>query len=136
MEMGRPLGGIVTACWLIALLLLGAALWLLVKPATAAACDRRCDGLASFYGSESGTQTASGERFNPEAMTAAHRCLPFRTRLRVTHNGRRVTVTVNDRGPFIRGRVLDLSEGAARAIGITRKVGVGRVACEVAGGPS
>ncbi|MFZ5737100.1 MAG: septal ring lytic transglycosylase RlpA family protein [Pseudomonadota bacterium] len=111
--------------------LLAAAGWLLITPAPAAACDRRCTGLASFYGSESGSRTASGQRFNRHAMTAAHRCLPFGTRLRVTYGGRSVTVTVNDRGPFIRGRVLDLSEGAARAIGITRRVGVARVGCEV-----
>lgn len=105
--------------------------WGIVSAKKAAACDRRCAGLASFYGSESGTKTASGQRFNPQAMTAAHRCLPFGTPLRVTHRGRTVTVTINDRGPFIRGRVLDLSEGAARAVGITRKVGVARVGCEV-----
>lgn len=132
-EMGRPLSGIVAACWLIALLLLGASLWLLIKPATAVACDRQCAGLASFYGAESGPLTASGRRFNPAAMTAAHRCLPFGTQLRVTHNGRTVFVTINDRGPFIRGRLLDLSEGAARAIGITRAIGVARVECEVVG---
>jgi rare lipoprotein A len=107
--------------------------WLLIGLDAAAACDRKCAGLASFYGSESGTRTASGRRFNPNGMTAAHRCLPFGTKLRVTYGGRSVMVTINDRGPFIRGRVLDLSEGAARAIGITRRVGVGRVGCEVMG---
>ncbi len=75
--------------------------------------------MASFYGNESGSQTASGQRFNQNAMTAAHRTLPFGTKLRVTHGGRSVVVTINDRGPFIRGRVLDLSTGAARAIGLT-----------------
>jgi rare lipoprotein A len=84
----------------------------------------------SFYGNESGSKTASGQRFNQNAMTAAHRTLPFGTRLKVTHGGRSVTVTVNDRGPFIRGRVLDLSKGAARAIGLTGR-GVGRVVAEV-----
>src|ERR1700710_925645 len=64
-------------------------------------------GMASYYGNESGSKTASGQRFNQNAMTAAHRTLPFGTRLRVTHNGNSVVVTVNDRGPFIRGRVLD-----------------------------
>jgi rare lipoprotein A len=65
---------------------------------------------------------------NASAMTAAHRSLPFGTRLRVTHDGRSVVVTINDRGPFVRGRVLDLSTGAARAIGLG---GVGRVVAEV-----
>ncbi|MGY4474983.1 septal ring lytic transglycosylase RlpA family protein [Bradyrhizobium sp. USDA 3364] len=87
-------------------------------------------GMASFYGNESGSRTASGQRFNQNAMTAAHRSLPFGTRLRVTHGGRSVVVTINDRGPFIRGRVLDLSTGAARAIGLTG-AGVGRVTAEV-----
>ena len=87
-------------------------------------------GMASYYGNESGSRTASGQRMNPSAMTAAHRTLPFGTRLRVTHGERSVVVTINDRGPFIRGRVLDLSTGAARAIGLTSR-GVGRVYAEV-----
>ena len=91
---------------------------------------RSFSGVASYYGNESGRKTASGQRFNQEAMTAAHRSLPFGTRLRVTHGGRSVVVTINDRGPFIRGRVLDLSTGAARAIGLTG-AGVGRVTAEV-----
>jgi len=87
-------------------------------------------GKASFYGNESGSRTASGARFNQNAMTAAHRSLPFGTKLRVTHRGQSVVVTINDRGPFIRGRVLDLSTGAARAIGLTG-AGVGHVTAEV-----
>jgi rare lipoprotein A len=87
-------------------------------------------GMASYYGNESGSRTASGQRFNQNALTCAHRSLPFGTKLRVTHGGQSVVVTVNDRGPFIRGRVLDLSTGAARAIGLTR-AGVGRVVAEV-----
>jgi len=87
-------------------------------------------GKASYYGNESGSRTASGARFNQNAMTAAHRTLPFGTRLKVTHAGRSVVVTVNDRGPFIKGRVLDLSTGAARAIGLTGR-GVGQVVAEV-----
>jgi rare lipoprotein A len=87
-------------------------------------------GMASFYGNESGSKTASGQRFNQNALTAAHRSLPFGTKLRVTHGGRSVVVTINDRGPFIRGRVLDLSTGAARAIGLT-SAGVGRITAEV-----
>ena len=85
-------------------------------------------GIASYYGNESGSRTASGQRMNPSAMTAAHRTLPFGTRVRVTHGDRSVIVTINDRGPFVRGRVLDLSTGAARAIGLP---GVGRVTAEV-----
>ncbi|MGH6712610.1 MAG: septal ring lytic transglycosylase RlpA family protein [Bradyrhizobium sp.] len=87
-------------------------------------------GMASFYGNESGSKTASGQRFNQNAMTAAHKSLPFGTKLRVTHGGRSVVVTINDRGPFIKGRVLDLSTGAARAIGLTSR-GVGHVTAEV-----
>ena len=75
-------------------------------------------GVASWYGSElSGHKTASGERFNPNGMTAAHRTLPLGTHLVVSHGGRSVTVRVNDRGPFAHGRTLDLSRGAARALG-------------------
>jgi rare lipoprotein A len=85
-------------------------------------------GVASFYGNESGSQTASGQRFNQNAMTCAHRSLPFGTKLRVSHGGRSVVVTVNDRGPFVRGRVLDLSTAAARALGIE---GLGQVTAEV-----
>jgi rare lipoprotein A len=87
-------------------------------------------GMASFYGNESGSRTASGQRFNQNALTCAHRSLPFGTKLRVTHGGRSVVVTVNDRGPFVRGRVLDLSTAAARAVGIVG-AGVGRVTAEV-----
>ncbi len=89
-------------------------------------------GMASYYGNESGSKTASGQRFNQNAMTCAHRSLPFGTRLRVTHGDRSVVVTVNDRGPFVRGRVLDLSTAAARAVGLTG-AGVGRVTAEVVG---
>src|SRR3984957_4962568 len=91
---------------------------------------RTFSGMASFYGNESGSKTASGQRFNQNAMTCAHRSLPFGTRLRVTHGDRSVVVTVNDRGPFVRGRVLDLSTAAAHAIGITN-AGVARVTAEI-----
>lgn len=85
-------------------------------------------GVASMYGNESGSRTASGQRFNENAMTCAHRSLPFGTKLRVSHGGRSIIVTVNDRGPFVRGRVIDLSKGAARALGIS---GLGQVTAEV-----
>jgi rare lipoprotein A len=87
-------------------------------------------GMASYYGNESGSQTASGQRFNQNALTCAHRSLPFGTRLRVTHGDHSVVVTVNDRGPFVHGRVLDLSTAAARAVGLIG-AGVGRVTAEV-----
>ncbi|MGA7150104.1 MAG: septal ring lytic transglycosylase RlpA family protein, partial [Pseudolabrys sp.] len=75
-------------------------------------------GIASFYSDEQ--PTASGERFDPSGMTAAHRSLPFGTRLRVTNltTGRSVTVRVNDRGPYIAGRVVDVSYSAAESLGI------------------
>jgi len=78
-------------------------------------------GVASYYGRRfHGRLTANGERFNMNAMTAAHKTLPFGTRVRVTNprNGRTVTVRINDRGPFIRGREIDLSRGAAERIGM------------------
>jgi rare lipoprotein A len=76
-------------------------------------------GLASFYGSDS--QTASGERFDAHELTAAHRTLPFGTRVRVTNhsNGRSVVVTVNDRGPFVRGRSIDVTPAAAHLLGMS-----------------
>lgn len=94
------------------------------------ASGRSFAGKASFYGNESGSKTASGQRFNQNAMTAAHRSLPFGTKVRVSYRGQSVVVTINDRGPFIKGRVLDLSTGAARAIGLTG-AGVGHVTAEV-----
>ncbi|MEA5572013.1 septal ring lytic transglycosylase RlpA family protein [Calothrix sp. UHCC 0171] len=93
------------------------------------------NGIASFYGYDgSGNKTATGERFNPEGMTAAHRHLPFGTRVRVTNirNGRSVIVRINDRGPFIRGRIIDLSYGAARVIGMIGR-GLAPVKVEVLG---
>ena len=77
-------------------------------------------GMASHY-SHAGKRTASGERAHPGGMTAAHRSLPFGTRVRVTNrsNGRSVVVRINDRGPFVGGRVIDLTTAAARAIGFS-----------------
>ena len=74
-------------------------------------------GRASWYALHS--RTASGERMNPSALTAAHRSLPFGTKVRVTNprNGRAVVVRINDRGPFVKGRFLDLSRGAAQQLG-------------------
>lgn len=81
-------------------------------------------GRASFYGPGfAGRKTASGAIFRPEELTAAHRFLPLGTRVRVTNlsNGRSVLVTINDRGPYIRGRHIDLSVAAARAIGMLNR---------------
>lgn len=80
-------------------------------------------GIASVYGTRdgyAGKRTASGERMNPAALTAAHKTLPFGSHVRVTNrkNGRSVTVRITDRGPFVRGRVIDLSPAAARVIGV------------------
>ncbi|MDA9426276.1 MULTISPECIES: septal ring lytic transglycosylase RlpA family protein [Bradyrhizobium] len=77
-------------------------------------------GVASFY---SDTETASGEKFDKNELTAAHRSLPFGTKLRVTDvsSGRFVTVRVNDRGPYVRGRVVDISPSAAEALGMVDK---------------
>lgn len=88
-------------------------------------------GMASTYGGPDGfcgKRTASGERFNCGAMTAAHRSLPFGTRVRVTCGLRSVIVRINDRGPFIRGRIIDLSPAARRALGMG---GVGHVTVTV-----
>jgi rare lipoprotein A len=83
-------------------------------------------GMASWY--KMGKITANGERYRPLGLTAAHRTLRFGTRVKVTNlrTGRSVIVRINDRGPFIRGRIIDLSLGAARAIGLT-KSGTARV---------
>lgn len=77
-------------------------------------------GIASVY-AYSGTKTASGERSNPGGFTAAHRTLPFGTQVRVTNkrNGQSVVVRINDRGPFVRGRVIDVTPAAARALGFS-----------------
>jgi rare lipoprotein A len=84
-------------------------------------------GVASWYGPGfAGRKTASGERFDPSQYTAAHRTLPFGSKVRVTHNGRSVVVRINDRGPFHGGRVIDLSQAAAEDLGI-RRAGSGRV---------
>jgi rare lipoprotein A len=84
---------------------------------SASACAETC--IASRYG-YSGGRTASGERMDPNAMTAAHRTRPFGSHVTVTSHstGRSVTVRINDRGPFVKGRCIDLSTGAARTLGM------------------
>ena len=83
-------------------------------------------GVASVYSTESGSRTASGQRLNPSALTAAHRSLPFGTQVRVSNrkNGRSVIVTINDRGPFVRGRIIDVTPAAARELGFSGLVPV------------
>ena len=81
-------------------------------------------GIASYYGKRfHGQQTANGETFDMNALTAAHRSLPFGSLVRVTNprNGRSVVVRINDRGPFIDGRVIDISRAAAKEIGLIRR---------------
>lgn len=94
-------------------------------------------GVASWYGPGfHGRRTASGERFNQNELTAAHRTLPFGTRLLVTNldNGRTATVRVNDRGPFAKNRVIDLSYGAAKELGVVGP-GTAEVALSLLDGP-
>lgn len=94
----------------------------LIVCSTATMASAQC-GRASWYALYS--KTASGERMNPNALTAAHRSLPFGTRVAVTNknNGKTVVVRINDRGPFIKGRVIDLSKAAANRLGF---VGAGQ----------
>ncbi len=89
-------------------------------------------GLASVYSADYSGATASGEQYDPKQFTAAHRSLPFGTLLRVTdvRNRRSVTVVINDRGPFVRGRVLDLSRAAAKTLGVGDR-GVAKVTAVV-----
>lgn len=88
-------------------------------------------GFASYYGPGESRRTASGERFDPRALTAAHRTLPLGTHVRVTNlsNGRNVVVRINDRGPFIRSRVIDVSRAAAAELDFISR-GVTRVSIE------
>jgi rare lipoprotein A len=88
-------------------------------------------GIASIY-AYSGSRTASGEHMSPGGLTAAHRTLPFGTMVRVTnqHSGRSVVVRINDRGPFVRGRIIDLSPAAAQALGFS---GLANVSVDVVG---
>ncbi len=106
------------------------------EKATGAQAERvlkEMTGVASWYGPGfHGRRTANGERFDQNSLTAAHKTLPFNTRVRVTSllNGRSVIVTINDRGPYVRGRTIDLSAAAAREIGMVGR-GVGKVKLEI-----
>ena len=104
----RIIGVVMTICGAAALFIAGS---------TSAMAE---SGIASVY-AYSGSKTASGERANPAGLTAAHRTLAFGTHVRVTNrrNGRSVTVRINDRGPFVRGRVIDLTPAGARALGFS-----------------
>lgn len=113
-----------------------AALALTTLPVLAQAGDSRTDlgtGMASYYGKEFfGSRTASGEKFNPAEFTAAHRTAAFGSRIAVTNlaNGKEVVVRVNDRGPWGRGRIIDISYAAAKQIGMHRS-GTARVKLEL-----
>jgi rare lipoprotein A len=94
---------------------------------------RTLSGVASWYGGRfHGRKTANGERYDMHKLTAAHKSLPFGTKVRVTNsrNGKSVVVRINDRGPFVCSRVIDLSRGAASAVGMI-EAGVARVRLEI-----
>ena len=116
--------------------LLGAAAMMSAVSSVANASIRSMQkGTASWYGGKfHGRKTASGERFNKHALTAAHRSLPFGSKVRVTNqrNNRMVIVRINDRGPFLKNRVIDLSEAAAEKIGM-RTSGTAPVRVEILG---
>lgn len=101
----------------------------LLAGTVAASAEPVSRGKASFYWH--GSKTANGERFNPGGMTAAHRTLPFGTKVRVTNTRtkRSVVVRINDRGPFIKGRIIDVSRGAAQQLGM---IGQGVASIEMA----
>lgn len=102
----------------------------LTSQAFAADGGDRLSGIASVYDQSAGAQTASGEPLCEEALTAAHRSLPFGTVVRVINrqNGQFTLVRINDRGPFVRGRIIDLSPAAGRALGLS---GLAEVSLEI-----
>lgn len=111
------------------------ALALMAAPEAALAHTKLGVGIASWYGPGfHGRSTANGERFDMHGMTAAHKTLPFNTTVRVTNvrNGRSVVVRINDRGPFIKSRTIDLSHGAAKALGMIN-AGTAKVELEIIG---
>ena len=114
---------------------LGLLLMFLISAGSVAAASET--GLASWYGGKfQGRQTASGEIFDTARLTAAHKTLAFGTMVKVTNleNQKEVTVRINDRGPFVEGRIIDLSQAAAYALGMVG-TGVARVKVEVLSGP-
>jgi peptidoglycan lytic transglycosylase len=98
------------------------------------ATEKNQSGIASIYDRSSGKDTASGEPLNESALTAAHRTLPINTVVAVTNDrtGRKTLVRINDRGPFVHGRIIDLTPGAARALGVD---GLARVSLEIISSP-
>ena len=116
---------IVQTCVLTHVLIIGAVVGVTSEVFAADRSDSS-SGIASVYDQSSGASTASGEPLREDAMTAAHRTLPFGTMIRVTNrrNGQVALVRVNDRGPFVRGRVIDLSPAAGRALGLSGLVEV------------
>ena len=103
------------------------------QPVHVAKAAKKMVGIASFYATKfNGRRTASGEKFNNNAMTAAHKSLPFGSKVQVTNvrNGKSVVVRINDRGPYVRGRIIDLSKAAAKKIGIGH-AGTARVKLEI-----
>jgi rare lipoprotein A len=114
--------------------LAAAGVGMIATAANAASPPPQQEGMASVYSKDfDGKRTASGERYDSRALTAAHRTLPLGTQIRVTNldNGKSVGVRVNDRGPHVRGRIVDLSSRAAAALGFS--TGVARVRIEVLG---
>lgn len=107
------------------------------KNPTTATSSHYQTGIASWYGAQyQSWPTASGEPFDRHAMTAAHKTLPFKTWVQVNNfdNGRKVRVRINDRGPYIEGRIIDLSERAADELGM-KNAGLAQVGIEVVSGP-
>ena len=110
---------VVTIAWESALKIRSICLLAAIVLPLAVSTAKAESGVASVYSTESGSRTATGARLNPGAMTAAHRSYPFGSKVRVTNrsNGRTVVVTINDRGPFVRGRIIDVTPAAAQALG-------------------
>ena len=117
--------------WRIASITIGLAIACAIGSADAKG-PRQFSGVAAYYSRDYKGRTASGERYDPRKYTCAHRTLPFGTRVHVTdqRSHRSVDVIVNDRGPFTKGRVIDLSLAAASALGMTQR-GLIRVTAEV-----
>jgi rare lipoprotein A len=96
--------------------------------------EKMQSGIASIYDRSSGRDTSSGEPLNEFSLTAAHRTLPLNTVIEVTNNqtGRKILVRINDRGPFVRGRIIDLTPAAARALGVD---GLAKVSLQIVSAP-
>lgn len=117
--------------------LAAACICMIAASATGASPPSQQEGLASVYGKHfNGQTTASGERYDSRALTAAHRTLPLGTQIRVTNleNGKSVRVRINDRGPHVRGRIVDLSSSAAAALGFS--TGIARIRVEILSRPA